>query len=238
MRGALGTIGLLVLGCSAAIASVRPTTPPSTNAPPPAKATATPPAPAPALAPPPPPSPAPVAAEPAPTAPRARPRLEHFRAAIENYIPAVRLQNQRALGGAVRPFAQYLISMHARVHPLFVDDLLHRLDALPVTHPMNDRSLAVKLELVLGRQDGRLVRLGVVRSSGLTAFDVQALWAFEQAAPYGPAPEDITSTDGNIYLHWTLRRDEASCSVLNAEPFLLAVAAPAAPPQSLVGPDL
>jgi len=60
--------------------------------------------------------------------------------------------------------------MHGRIHDLFVD-FLEYADGLPPVHPLNDKRLATKLEIVLG-PDGRIQRMrtaiahpGSVRSS-------------------------------------------------------------------------
>jgi len=69
--------------------------------------------------------------------------------------------------------------------------------------------------------------MGVVKTSGITAFDVAALDAVDRAQPFGPAPNAIVSPDGNVYLHWEFHRDEVyACSTMGARPFLLNVPAP------------
>jgi TonB family protein len=84
--------------------------------------------------------------------------------------------------------------------------------------------LVVRVEITVSGTDGRIVRMGVVRSSGVASFDVAALDAFEQAAPFGPPPLDILSTDGNVYVHWELHRDPVfACSTINARPYLISV---------------
>jgi TonB family protein len=85
------------------------------------------------------------------------------------------------------------------------------------------------VELVLTR-DGHLKRMGIVSTSGITAFDIAALDAVDRAAPFGPAPGAIVSPDGNVHLHWDFHRDEVfACSTDGAHPLGLdAVAAPRA----------
>lgn len=69
--------------------------------------------------------------------------------------------------------------------------------------------------------------MGVVRLSGVTAFDVAALDAVDRAAPFGPAPDAIVSPDGNVYLHWEFHRNEIyACSTMGARPFILNVSTP------------
>jgi outer membrane biosynthesis protein TonB len=72
--------------------------------------------------------------------------------------------------------------------------------------------------------------MGIVKTSGITAFDIAALDAVDRAQPFGPAPTAIISADGNVYLHWEFHRDEVfACSTMNARPFLLNTPAPAQP---------
>jgi TonB family protein len=147
--------------------------------------------------------------------------FDRWRSAIENYVSSVKPGNQTSLNTARVPFASYLNGMHNRIHPIFADSFLESLDGLPAAHPMNDKHLMTKLEIVLTR-DGHLKRMGIVRTSGITAFDIAALDAIDRAQPFGPAPNAIISPDGNVYLHWEFHRDEVfACSTMGAQPFLL-----------------
>jgi TonB family protein len=147
--------------------------------------------------------------------------FDRWRTAIENYVSSVKPGNQTALNTAAVPFASYLSGMHNRIHPIFSDSFVDSLDSLPPSHPMNDQHLFTRLEIVLTRQ-GHLRKMGVVRTSGITAFDIAALDAVDRAQPFGPAPGAIVSPDGNVYLHWEFHRDELRCSTAGARPFVLA----------------
>ena len=151
----------------------------------------------------------------------ATPSFERYRSAIENYVPTVKPGNQTALNTAAVPFANYLNQIHNRIHPIFADEFLDSLDHLPASHPMNDQNLVTAIEIVIEREEGRLVRRGVTRTSGITAFDISAIAAVERAAPFGTPPSEIVSPDGNVYLHWEFRRDGMACSTLFAHPFIL-----------------
>ena len=151
--------------------------------------------------------------------------FDRWRSAIENYVSSVKPGNQTALNTAASPFATYLNSMHNRIHPIFADSFLASLDNLPPTHTLNDVHLITRLEIVLTR-DGHIVKMGVVKTSGVTAFDIAALDSVQRASPFGPAPGAIVSTDGQVYLHWEFHRDEVyACSTMNARPFMLNVPA-------------
>ena len=140
---------------------------------------------------------------------------------LENYVPRVRGDNQTVLNTARMAFASYLNAIHKRIHPIFADSFLSSLDRLQATHPMNDPRLSTELEIVLNQESGDLVRMGVTRSSGVTAFDIAALESVKRAAPFGPPPPEIVSPDGNVYVHWEFHRNSEACSTFNARPFLL-----------------
>lgn len=148
--------------------------------------------------------------------------FERWRNAIENYVSSVKPGNQTALNTAAVPFASYLNTIHNRIHPIFADSFLGSLDNLPRSHPMNDLKIITRLEIVVSPKEGRIVKLGVVKTSGITAFDIAALDSVHRAQPFGPAPGAIVSPDGNVYLHWEFHRDEVfACSTMHARPFML-----------------
>jgi TonB family protein len=165
--------------------------------------------------------------------------FERWKSAIENYVSSVKPGNQTALNTARVPFASYLNAIHNRIHPIFADDFLGSLDNLPANHPLSDPHLVTALEIVLNRDDGHVVKMGVVRTSGVTAFDIAALDAVQRASPFGKPPNAIVSPDGNVYFHWEFHRDPIyACSTMNARPFLLNVPAPAEPGPTKPGPSI
>lgn len=158
--------------------------------------------------------------------------LERWRPALENYVANVKPGNQTALNTARVPFARYLNDIHQRLHEIFADRFLGHLDQLPADHPLNNREMSTHLEIALSREDGRVVRMGITKSSGVTAFDVGALDAVQRAAPYGPPPNAILSSDGNVYLHWEFhRKPEYACSTYFARPFIIDLGQQSAPPR-------
>jgi hypothetical protein len=153
------------------------------------------------------------------------PGFERWRSAVENYVPSVRLGTQTDLDGlhsTVGPCAEYLGRIHDRIHPVFADTFLASLDKLPNDDPMASLELRTFLELVLSQTDGHIVRMGVIRISGVTAFDIGALESVERASPFGAPPPEIVSPDGNVYLHWEFhRRPEYACSTYFARAYRL-----------------
>jgi hypothetical protein len=144
-----------------------------------------------------------------------------WRSAIENYVPSVQLGNQTALNTAASAFGSYLSMIHNRIHPIFADSFLGSLDNLPAGHPMNNQDLSTEVEIVLDQESGNVLRMGVTKFSGITAFDIAALDSVKRAAPFGTPPHEIVSPDGKVYLHWEFHRNQYACSTLNARPFIL-----------------
>ena len=158
-----------------------------------------------------------------------------WRSAIENYTPSVQLGNQTALNTAASAFGSYLSMIHNRIHPIFADSFLSSLDNLPSGHPMNNQDLSTEVEIVLDQESGNVVRMGVTKFSGITAFDIAALDSVKRAAPFGTPPRAIVSPDGKVYLHWEFHRNQYACSTLNARPFILK-AQPGTAPTEVVPP--
>lgn len=160
--------------------------------------------------------------------------LDRWKPALENYVATVKPGNQTALNTAHSPFARYLNQIHQQLHQVFADRFLAHLDRLPADHPLNNMAINTHLEIALNPEDGGIVKLGVTKSSGVTAFDVGALDAVEKAAPYGPPPASIVSYDGNVYLHWEFHREPIyACSTYNAHPYILDAEQKSAPPRVL-----
>jgi TonB family protein len=108
---------------------------------------------------------------------------------------------------------------------------LASLDSLPGSHPMNRPQISTNLEIVLDQAEGRIVRMGITKTSGVTAFDIAALESVNRAQPFGPPPREIVSPDGNVYFHWEFWREPYyACSTYFARPYILKVKPKSAPP--------
>jgi hypothetical protein len=154
----------------------------------------------------------------APTAPP-----EPSPSANEPYEGVVKTGNQRFLHDAAVPFATYINTIHVRIHPLFADAMT-AFEA-QAEAPGRPGDLVTVIEMALDLADGRLVRLGLIRASGVTAFDVAVLNAVNHAQPFGKAPDVVVSADGKVYLHWEFHRDRNdACTTRNAFPYLLTAA--------------
>ena len=207
----LAAVVLVVAACGGGAPAIRAPSPAVVTVPP--TATLQPPAPQPVTT---------ATAEAAPALEPAPPsRDDPLRPTIDDGAPAAGLGDAAALNAARVPFATYLATMHNRIHPLFADQALKSLENLPAGRPLNGK-LGVVVEIVLAKDTGELVRLGVIKSSGETQFDIVALAVVARAAPFGKAPPAIASRDGNVYVHWELHSDPFdACTTRNARPFIL-----------------
>jgi hypothetical protein len=148
--------------------------------------------------------------------------FEEYRAAIENYDPTVKPGNQTSLNSAKVPFASYINMMHNRIHPIFADGFLGSLKNLGPDDKLSNMKLSAHMELVMDGETGVVTRAGIVRGSGVTAFDVAAISSSKSAGPFGKAPEAIVSPDGNVYVHWEFYRDPYyACTSKFARPYLI-----------------
>ena len=147
-------------------------------------------------------------------------RLARVKSAVENFIPEVSPGNQTALNTRAAPFAAYIARMHRSIHNLWGFGQLEEWDEKPGSSPFNNQKLETELEIVLNG-DGTVDRVGVVRPSGLTAYDVAAVDVVYSAGPYPDPPRAIRSGNGKIYLHWHFHRDGRQCSPAFADPYIL-----------------
>jgi TonB family protein len=147
-------------------------------------------------------------------------RLARVKSAVENFIPEVKPGNQTALNTRAAPFAAYLARMHRSIHELWGFGQLEEWDEKSGSSPFNNQNLVTELEIVLNG-DGTVDRVGVVRSSGLTAYDVAAVDVVYSAGPYPDPPRAIRSGNGKIYLHWHFYRDGRQCGPAGADPYIL-----------------
>ncbi len=137
---------------------------------------------------------------------------------IENYDPSVKLGDSTQLNAAHSPFASYLSTIHNAIHPVFAEEFLPSLNKLGKAHELNEE-LVAHVEIILTKDEGKVVRMGITKNSGSTVFDAAALEAIDRKQPFGAAPAGIESADGHVYLHWEFHRDPVdACSTRNATP--------------------
>lgn len=150
---------------------------------------------------------------------RVQQKIAAIRSSIENFTPEVRPGNQAELGTRASPFAAYVTAMHRQIHKLFTLGFLADID-LRNDSAFANEELWTQLEIVL-KGDGTVDRVGIVRSSGLLAFDVAAIDSVMSAAPFPTPPSAIKSANGKVYLDWQFHRDERACGTFGVDPHIL-----------------
>jgi TonB family protein len=148
------------------------------------------------------------------------PAPEKWRAAMSGYQSGIVLAQQQPLRPVAVPLATYVNGMHSRLHIWFADHFLTWLDKQSIDDPMNNPKLVTAVEIGVA-PNGQIAKMGVVQPSGVQGFDMAALESFAKAAPFGETPGQARSADGNLWVVWTLRRDEIyACSTQGARPFV------------------
>lgn len=150
---------------------------------------------------------------------RVQAKLAAVRSSLENFTPEVKPGNQEELGTRASPFAAYITAMHRQIHKLFTLGFLADIDARNDSAYADD-SLWTQLEIVI-KSDGTVDRVGIVRGSGVLAFDVAAIDSVMSAAPFPPPPQVIKSRNGKVYLDWQFHRDERACGTFGVDPHIL-----------------
>ncbi|MEM7156225.1 MAG: TonB C-terminal domain-containing protein [Myxococcota bacterium] len=100
--------------------------------------------------------------------------------------------------------------MHRPIHEVWAWGVLERLEAEERSHPLNDRDLWTRVEIVVG-SEGRIENVTTIRFSGDAGFDEVARLSVHASGPYPTPPEGIRSGNGKVYVHWTFHRDERAC---------------------------
>jgi hypothetical protein len=147
-------------------------------------------------------------------------KFAKMQSTLETFTGEVKPGNQTALGTRAHPFAVYIARMHNRIHEVWGYGFIEDLNNKSYGNAMNDRSLAVTMEIVVA-PDGEIEKVTIVKTSGLSTFDIAAADTVYSAGPYEETPEDIRSANGYVYLHWTFHRDDRLCSPYFADPFIL-----------------
>ncbi len=154
---------------------------------------------------------------------RVQQKIAAWKSSIENFTPAVKPGNQSELGTRASPFAAYITAMHRQIHKLFTLGFLSDIDARGDSAYANEE-LWTQLEIVV-KGDGSVERVGIVRGSGLLAFDTAAIDSVLSAAPFPPPPSVIKSANGKVYLDWQFHRDERACGTFGVDPHILTTVA-------------
>lgn len=140
--------------------------------------------------------------------------------ALENFIPEVNPGNTTELNTRAAPFAQFITRMHRRIHEQWAFGFLSQMDRSFKASRMDDPHLVAKLEIVLDGK-GNIDKVAMVRTSGLTGYDIAAINSVYSAAPFPEPPSAILSGNGKVYVHWTFHRNEEACGTMGVDYFIL-----------------
>ena len=116
--------------------------------------------------------------------------------------------------------AEYLALMHKEIHPLWAHGFLLRLDTI-YRRPgdrINNPDLEAVLEITLDSL-GKVTDVRMVRSSGITEYDSEAIHVAWNSSPGLPIPGEMRSPNGKAYIHWTFWRDSRQCGVFGVKVF-------------------
>lgn len=116
--------------------------------------------------------------------------------------------------------AEYLALMHKEIHQLWAHDYLLRLDTVFRSNnpKLSNPDLETVLEITLNAR-GDVTDIRIVRSSGISEYDNEAIHVAWNASPKIPIPNEMRSNNGKSYVHWTFWRDQRQCGVFGVKVF-------------------
>ncbi len=118
--------------------------------------------------------------------------------------------------------AEYLALMHKEIHPRWGEGYLIRLDTIYRSHDirLQNSDLEAEVEITLDSL-GNVSDVVIVRSSGVTDYDAEAISVAWMSSPKIIPPQKMLSKDGKVYIHWTFWRDTRQCGVFGVKVFKL-----------------
>jgi hypothetical protein len=134
-------------------------------------------------------------------------------AAPVDFPPRLGPQQLGEAGSAEQAWNSYAESLHRKVHSVYSDGFLNRLDHVSATHALQQASLRATVSLVIDAKTGEVLQLALIGSSDSELFDVAALESISRASPFGLPPRQVVSSDAKVYLSWELHRNiDYACS--------------------------
>lgn len=147
---------------------------------------------------------------------------KRYDAAYNNDGPVIGPGQQGNSLAHKKDVAEFLALMHKEIHPLWAHGYLLRLDTIyrqPGSR-LNDPNLEAVLEITLDSLGG-ISDVRMVRSSGITDYDNEAIHVAWNSSPGIPPPAEMRSNNGKSYIHWTFWRDGRQCGVFGVKVFKL-----------------
>lgn len=149
-------------------------------------------------------------------------RLDDVKSAFSGEGPAVQPGNQQAVSTHTAEITAYLAMIHKLIHNQWADGYLISLDLMQrdPSSPLNNPGLETVVELEIA-PSGRVAKVRIVKSSGVSMYDAEAVRTARNSGPGQPTPREMRSPDGNAYVHWSFWRDQRQCGAFGASVFVL-----------------
>lgn len=140
---------------------------------------------------------------------------ERTREALANYDIAIDTGTETHLNTRRNEHASFIHGYHNQLHDRWWDFLRMLNVSRSRSHDVADLELETRVEIrVLA--DGKVDRVRIVRGSGSTYFDAEAVRIQYDIDEVPPPPAAIVCDDGSVYLHWTLSRAPGRCGTFHA----------------------
>lgn len=140
---------------------------------------------------------------------------QRTRQAMENYDIAVTPGSETHLNTRRDDHAPFINAYHAKIHDEWwkIVQLIDRKHGDVETSISNSMATTLEVRVL---SDGTVDKVGVIRTSGDTFMDAEAI-RVNYAVKKGPAPSSkILCDDDSVYLHWQFSRGPARCSTQGA----------------------
>lgn len=118
---------------------------------------------------------------------------------VHDFLPGVKLGDKTYLNTAAMPNVQYFVRLKRIFRLRFNPSSPLR------SHFRHNRVAVGKVNVTMGVEvapSGQLKRLFVIRSSGITGYDQEALRTVRQSAPFSAPPKNIRGDDGILRMTW------------------------------------
>jgi outer membrane biosynthesis protein TonB len=149
-------------------------------------------------------------------------RDKAFRGALESFASEVAVGNHTGVNAYSDSAKFYLERIHQKIHRRWADGYLPYLDSsVPMGSPLRNPNLNTKLEMVIDGATGVVEKVSIVNTSGELMYDSEAIIIAQTIGPHGLAPDDATSPNGKVYIHWNFWRDSRQCGIFGAEMFIV-----------------
>ncbi len=149
-------------------------------------------------------------------------RDKAFRGALESFSSEVAVGNHTGVNAYSDSAKLYLERIHQKIHRRWADGYLPYLDSsTPMGSPLRNPNLNIKLEMVIDGATGVVEKVSIINTSGQLMYDSEAIIIAQTIGPHGLAPDDATSPNGKVYIHWNFWRDSRQCGIFGAEMFIV-----------------